>query len=232
MKMLSPALSVLRHAPRASSVLCGCSPRLNQPSLHLHPQSHLSRLVLPPRPTPRTLMSISDPPRSSSSSLASSPVVGLADPGRRPSCCSTQRAALLYSQTRLLLFGSELDSPSPAPPRPRPRRLLLERPDAPGALCRPRGTLLLLSVQSAAAFIVSCSPKMHRRPVGGSSSGSPTRENAAASSSTAAAPSPLPLARISASRYCPLLRRCSWCCSWCLASCSWCLAFCSWWSLG
>ena len=64
--------------------------------------------------------SILDPPRSSSSSLASPPVVGLADPGRRPSCCSTQRAALLYSQTRLLLFGSELDSPSPAPPRPRP----------------------------------------------------------------------------------------------------------------
>ena len=120
MKMLSPALSVLRHAPRASSVLCGCSPRLRTPSLHLHPQSHLSRLVLPPRPTPRTLMSMSDPTRSSSSSLASSPVVGLADPGRRPSCCSTQRAALLYSQTRLLLFGSELDSPSPAPPRPRP----------------------------------------------------------------------------------------------------------------
>ena len=81
-----------------------------------------------------------------------------------------------------------------------PLRLLLERPDAPAGLLRPRGTLLLLSVQSAAALLVGRRPKMHRRPVGGSTGGSPTRANARASSFTAAAPPPLPPVRISTRR--------------------------------
>ena len=69
---------------------------------------------------------------------------------------SGKRTRLLRPRSRLLPFAP-LRLPWTVPrrvPRPRIRRLLLERPDAPGALCRPRGTLLLLSVQSAAALAV------------------------------------------------------------------------------
>ena len=130
MKMLSPALSVLRHAPRASSVLCGCSPGLQTPSLHLHPQDHLPRLLLSPRqldgPT-SPASSISDPRPSSSSSLASSPVVGLAEPGRRPSCCSpTSAPASFWSQPPGALLACALDFR-------RPPRVLPAPPPAPGA---------------------------------------------------------------------------------------------------
>ena len=189
MKMLSPALSVLRHAPTASSVLCGRSPGLQIPSLHLHPQDHLSCLVLPPRPTPRTLMSISDPPRSSSSSLASSPVVGLADPGRRPSCCSTpaRRAVLVanappplrlrlgLSLSLCLVCGYGACSWSG-------RRVRVVR----GGVSVSSWCLPLVPVLVAAPTLVGCSRRMHRRPDGGSLGGSPTRGNARASSSAAA----------------------------------------------
>ena len=61
-------------------------------------------------------------------------------------------------------FGSQLGLSLSAPASSAARRLILERPDAPGALCRPRGTLLLLSVQSAAASFVRAVPKCTAGP--------------------------------------------------------------------
>ena len=153
MKMLSPALSVLRHAPRASSVLCGCSPGLQTPSLHLHPQDHLPRLLLSPRqldgPT-SPASSILDPRPSSSSSLASSPVVGLAEPGRRPSCCSpTSAPASFWSQPPGALLACALDFR-------RPPRVLPAPPPAPGAARRSGGSSSSEGDSAVAVGAVGC----------------------------------------------------------------------------